>query len=297
VPKETSFWMKISVLVLLVVSMLILAQGAMIGYAYRQGIKLSDDDGILGLLSDPNHSPISKLLIGLNHFLAFVLAPIIWVRFYYTAEIKEYFNWKQFNARYFFLFLTVLLSMYPLMAYAGELLDKLPFPQWLKGMDTSSMEGLASLLEMKYISDLLINIVIIGILPGLGEELLFRGVIQNELQKKWLNPHIAIWLSAFLFAILHFQVSGFPAKLLIGATLGYAYWLSGSLILSVILHALNNSLATISLYFMGGELNLSDKTNNNIEEIPIMVVLVMTMICIFVVRTIINFHRSQQLHE
>jgi hypothetical protein len=267
-PKSSSYFVKMCVLVALVLAMTSLAQGAIIAYGYFQGIDVTDGKSILKLLGSADHSLASRMLIGLNHLFAFVLASILWVWYYYGQDIKEYFRWKQIDYKYLLLFILALLTSYPLMAYLSVLIEKLPLPTWAKGMNDTSMEALAGLLSMENFSDLVFNILIVGILPGLGEELLFRGVIQNEIIKKWAKPHTAIWLTAFLFAAVHLQVSGFPAKFIIGALLGYAYYLSGSLKLPVILHAANNSMATIALYVSGDKLDVASAGNTQ-QDLPL----------------------------
>ena len=50
------------------------------------------------------------------------------------------------------------------------------------------------------------TLVIIALIPAIGEELMFRGVIQKYLSKE--NIHKGIWITAFLFSALHFQFEG-----------------------------------------------------------------------------------------
>src|SRR5690606_36025116 len=50
--------------------------------------------------------------------------------------------------------------------------------------------------------------VVIAILPAIGEELVFRGLIQRELIRGNVNVHVAIWFAAFLFSAIHMQFYG-----------------------------------------------------------------------------------------
>ncbi|MBL0099594.1 MAG: CPBP family intramembrane metalloprotease [Saprospiraceae bacterium] len=150
-------------------------------------------------------------------------------------------------------------------------------------MDKDSMSALAGLLTMDHPSDLVVNILLLGVLPGIGEELLFRGVIQKEIIEKWQNPHTAIWITAIIFSLFHFQVTGFIPKMMIGAILGYAYYYSGSLILPMIIHALNNSFATVSLYLSGGKLDINTIET---ENIPLTGVVISTILFSYIWYTI-----------
>jgi membrane protease YdiL (CAAX protease family) len=96
---------------------------------------------------------------------------------------------------------------------------------------------------------LAVNILIIAIIPALGEELLFRGVIQKELSKWSGKVHLSIWITAFLFSAMHLQFLGFFPRFLIGGLLGYMFYWSGSIWLPILAHFVNNGVAVI-LYYM-----------------------------------------------
>jgi membrane protease YdiL (CAAX protease family) len=81
------------------------------------------------------------------------------------------------------------------------------------------------------------------------EEILFRGLLFGAFQK-WWGVTGAIPASAFLFACIHLQLFGFFQLFFVGLILGWARSKSGSLGLPVLIHALNNSLATVALTFI-----------------------------------------------
>ena len=102
---------------------------------------------------------------------------------------------------------------------------------------------------------LLLNLLILAFLPAIGEELTFRGVLQNLLspQSSHLSPfniHLSIWATAFIFSFVHFQFYGFIARFLLGALLGYALLWSGRIRFSMIMHATNNALSVL-LFYLG----------------------------------------------
>ena len=53
------------------------------------------------------------------------------------------------------------------------------------------------------------NLILIAIIPAVGEELLFRGYLQESFSKWLQNAHLAIIFSAFLFSAVHLQFHGF----------------------------------------------------------------------------------------
>ena len=83
----------------------------------------------------------------------------------------------------------------------------------------------------------------IAVLAGLGEEMLFRGVIQQALQQ-WLGPWTGLLLASLVFGAAHWvSLTYMVFACLMGFYLGLLYWLSGDLLLVVIVHALYDFLA------------------------------------------------------
>jgi uncharacterized protein len=59
---------------------------------------------------------------------------------------------------------------------------------------------------------------------------------------------VAIWLTATLFSLLHFQFYGFVPRLLLGALFGYLYWWSGNLAVPVLAHFVNNGFTVFIMF-------------------------------------------------
>jgi uncharacterized protein len=85
-------------------------------------------------------------------------------------------------------------------------------------------------------------VLFIAIVPGIVEELLFRGYVQGRLLERW-SPWVAITVTSLLFAIVHVQPHHVVAVFPIGLWLGVVAWKSGSVIPSILCHAfINGSL-------------------------------------------------------
>jgi membrane protease YdiL (CAAX protease family) len=123
---------------------------------------------------------------------------------------------------------------------------------------------------------LLIALVIIAVLPAIGEELVFRGLIQNELFRGTKNIHVSIWIAAFLFSAIHIQFFGFVPRLLLGALFGYLYYWSGNLSLAILAHFVNNAVSVVALYlYQHGKFTFDIESP---ESAPPNVVIVSTLI-------------------
>jgi membrane protease YdiL (CAAX protease family) len=97
---------------------------------------------------------------------------------------------------------------------------------------------------------LLVNLIVVAVLPAVGEELLFRGVLMNWLSKVMSNIHINILISAAIFSAIHFQFYGFIPRFMLGIILGYAYYFSQNLWVPMLLHFINNAITVIIYYWI-----------------------------------------------
>jgi membrane protease YdiL (CAAX protease family) len=91
------------------------------------------------------------------------------------------------------------------------------------------------------------DLALISLLAGLGEELLFRGLIQEGLAG-WLGPWAALALASILFGLMHPLTPAYAVlATLAGAYLGWAYLASGNLLVPILAHALYDFTALVYL--------------------------------------------------
>ena len=122
--------------------------------------------------------------------------------------------------------------------------------EWLKQAEENSRNSISILLGTPTIGNLIMSILIVGLLTGLSEELLFRGALQNIIYSKPTNYHLAVWVTAILFSIMHMQFYGIIPRILLGAFFGYLAVWSGSIWLPVIAHSFNNIMVVISTWLI-----------------------------------------------
>ncbi len=129
------------------------------------------------------------------------------------------------------------------------------FPEFLKefGVWARERETLAEELTRFFTAfdsfgDFLLGVVVIALLPAIGEELVFRGMLQPELSRATGNHHAAIWISAIIFSAFHMQFFGFVPRMLLGALFGYLYVWSGNLLIPMLAHFVNNGFSVLMMY-------------------------------------------------
>lgn len=120
--------------------------------------------------------------------------------------------------------------------------------QWMRSREDAAALATEEMLNIKTAGQLIVAIFSVGILTGMGEELIFRGSLQRLMTERGINIHVAIWTTAILFSAIHLQFYGFVPRLLLGAYFGYLAIWSGCLWLPIMAHALNNSIAVAAYY-------------------------------------------------
>ena len=85
-------------------------------------------------------------------------------------------------------------------------------------------------------------IVIVAIVPGFVEELLFRGYVQSRLLCRW-PPLLAVGTSALIFSAAHLDPIHVLGVIPLGLWLGAVAWRAGSVWPAMFCHAVNNAVA------------------------------------------------------
>jgi hypothetical protein len=119
---------------------------------------------------------------------------------------------------------------------------------WMKTMEEEAEKLTRAFMQMPTPGAFLFNMFMIALLPAIGEEFMFRGLIQR-LFKEWLgNIHVAIFLSALLFSAMHMQFYGFLPRMVLGIVFGYLFYWSGSIWIPVFAHFIQNGLVVMVTY-------------------------------------------------
>ncbi len=220
-------------------------------------------------LDNPKSLAFLKYVQGITSFGMFVIAALISV--YFISDNPGHYLLINRTPALFpsLIVIFLILATLPMNNYFSYINGKLNFPDGLNWLQKyfETKEGEMENIMVKFLTvsgtgGLLINILIIAIIPAIGEEFLFRGVIQNIFAKGLKNSHYAVILTALLFAALHFQFLSILPRFVLGIILGYIYLWTGNLWLSVLAHFVNNGVAVFFyFYYYSGQLT------RNMDEI------------------------------
>lgn len=110
----------------------------------------------------------------------------------------------------------------------------------LQSLDPNAMETLEALVS----GPLLVNLLAVGVLAPIGEELIFRGAIFNLLKEN-LPLRLAILLQGLIFGLYHMNLVQAPPTAVLGIFLGLVVYYTKSIWPAIIIHIVNNSAAIL----------------------------------------------------
>ena len=140
-----------------------------------------------------------------------------------------------------------------------------------------------------------ICIVAITLIGPIGEEVVFRrGIIEN-LQESPRFARYAVVISALLFGIIHFNPTQTIAAFLLGLFLGWAYLASGkNLLIPIVFHILNNTTSTVLSHYFGYDFKFLDFAPNTFMYFGVLAVMaVLAYVCFRRLRKVFRNQPSQ----
>jgi membrane protease YdiL (CAAX protease family) len=251
--------------------------GTVIGFAY-----------VFITKSNPNDLNALRFMQISSQIFTFVLPPII-----YALLVKEKptndLGLKKSKILWVLIGIAMIFLIMPLNSIFAEWNANLTLPDsmsrieyLMKQMQEAATEMIEKFVNVDTVGGLILNLFMIAGLAALGEELLFRSIIQTSLIKICKNAHIGILIASAIFSFIHFEFYGFVPRLILGMLLGYMFYFSGSIWIPMLMHFLNNGTVVL-VYF----LNNKGITNIDVDtfgqtSIPILIISIVVMIVLFI---------------
>ena len=272
--KKTTKFERLFILLTQIIIGLIL--GTVIGWAY-----------VFITKSDPQDLNALRFMQISSQLFTFVFPPIA-----YAFLVKENpvnaLGLKKSKTLWILIGIAMIFAIMPFNSVIAEWNANLTLPEsmskiesLMKQMQEAATEIIEKFVSVDTIGGLILNLFMIAGLAALGEELLFRSIIQTSLIKICKNAHIGILIASAIFSFIHFEFYGFFPRLILGMLLGYMFYFSGSIWISMLMHFLNNG-TVVFIYF----LNNKGITNIDVDtfgqtSIPVLIVSIVVMIVLF----------------
>ena len=226
------------------------------------------------------------MLQGLGAIGGFIIAGLLYLVIVERIQLSALFNLKQINLWAIVLTIVIVISFMFVNTVFIEWNMNFSFPGFLSGFEDWAREKEE---ELKLITDFLtefnsfsqffIVFIIVAVIPGIGEELIFRGILQNKFHLFFKNIHVAIIVTAILFSGFHMQFFGFVPRLFLGILFGYIYYWSGNIWYPILGHFINNGFTLILIYlYQTGYIGIDIEVQ---ESYPLNIILIFSVITIY----------------
>lgn len=272
--KKTTKFERLFILLALIIIGLIL--GTVIGFAY-----------VFITKSNPQDLNALRFMQISSQLFTFVFPPIAYA-FLVKEKPVNALGLKSSKILWFLIGSAMIFAIMPLNSILAEWNANLTLPDsmskiesLMKQMQESATAMIEKFVSVDTIGGLILNLFMIAGLAAIGEELLFRSIIQTSLIKICKNAHVGILIASAIFSFIHLEFYGFVPRLILGMLLGYMFYFSGSIWIPMLMHFLNNGTVVL-IYF----LNNKGITNIDVDtfgqtSIPILIVSSVVMIVLF----------------
>ena len=221
----------------------------------------------LGAFEDPRYVAASKLMQILGSIGTFIV-PAFLFSYLFAGDPFSYYRFRD-PTGFVPMFLTILMmiAIIPFINYMAEINLRMEFPiksvdKILRTLEGDAEEIMLAFTATRSLTGLLVNLLMIGVIAAVGEELIFRGLLQRLFFDMVKNAHVAIFLTAILFSAFHFQFFSFLPRFMLGVLLGYLMLYGRSIWYPILAHFVNNAMGVIYYYF-----NSRGSADDMLEEI------------------------------
>lgn len=216
--------------------------------------------------------------LGTFVFSSFLLSRI------YTGSWLGFFPFgRSVNVRAMVILLLIVVAALPAVNFLTDLNTRFRIPldrveDYFRSLEEQTESLMMALIRAETLGTLLVNFLMIALIPAVGEELVFRGLIQKHFRDIFRNPHVAVLLASVIFSLAHFQVYSFLPRFFLGIILGYMLVYGKSLWYPMAAHLVNNTMGVLFYFFYN-----KGTVPGSVEEIGTVEVLPYTALVSFVV--------------
>ena len=229
---------------------------------------------------DENSSEGSRYFVRaalfLNHTASFLLPASLALWLFYKKKALEAASLNRIpDLSILLLGLLFVMSAFPLaqVAFVANkwLVGQFPALQAWVQTEKLTVKLMEGLLVMQSPWEMVASLVVMAIVPALGEELVFRGIGQQKLIEITRKPALGIALTGLIFSITHFEIQRFLAILLLGLVLGLLFYWTKNLWIPIAAHFLNNGAQVFIAWF--NQDKVSQLKDGAGDDLPMTVIL------------------------
>jgi membrane protease YdiL (CAAX protease family) len=238
-----------------------------------------------------------------------ILAPTLIITKLVYQDITQIIRFRLPPLKELGIFIVGMIILIPLLQFYLAIQDQLiiwlseqvPFIASIKEL----LDNLNEFIEATY-SDLLradgimegiFIVIIVSIIPSLCEEIFFRGFVMKSFEYRY-SPFIAALITAIFFGLYHFNPYGLIALIILGVYMGFATYMSNSIVVTMTLHFINNFFA-IMAFFIFGEEDFIETSTFSSDALPGQLLSFFALLSVFIVFIyyVKNYYKSLKTNE
>lgn len=220
-------------------------------------------------VDSPAHVRIAMLLTaGIGNMSVFLIPCALFAYAVHPQPLQYLGIRKPQDKKHWLIVLLLAIGTVPMISGIQGLIDMIPLSADLEAAKAKFAAQQKAMTNFTTTAEFLVAIPVLAIIPAIGEELLFRAVMIKFAAKKMVGTiFFPILLSAVFFGMAHGNTVGLISLIISGIILGYVYYLTGSLVMSMFAHFIVNGSQLLLIYF--GRDNSAVKNMMDSNEIPL----------------------------
>ena len=251
----TPFSKILFVLMLVIIGLIIAVFGGLLLTMIQYHADLTKATLLLSNVNNPSSILIMKELQIIQSVFLFIV-PAFVAGALFEQSATGYFGMNKIpSGKAFLIIFFLMMVSAPFISELVSLNEMMKLPsalggmeRWMKDTEEEAAQITEKFLDVHSAGGFLVNMLMIAVIPALGEEMMFRGLLQRLLGEWFKNIHISIFVTAFIFGAIHVQFYGLLPRMMLGVMFGYLYLWTGTLWAPVFAHFINNGTAVLISY-------------------------------------------------
>ena len=217
-----------------------------------QSFKGESESKIMESLLRPENATVLRWMQFITTLFVFFLPPVFYALLCHKKPFVHLGFNRSINLPQVLTIVFIMMAALPVVSMLQEITEMFPWKQAtllrFKEAEDVYNKQVAIMARMNDFTDYIISVIIIAFLPAVFEEVLFRGAVQNLFSRWFKAPVLAIIVTSIIFSAIHGSYLGFLSRFALSVILGWMYYRTGNLWLSIISHFFNNAFAVTMLY-------------------------------------------------
>ena len=213
------------------------------------GVSLAELQDTSMLLENQNGWQILLIMLVLQTIGMILLPVAIFVLTVFERPRTELKLNLKFSPIFWYSIIFFSISGLFIVGFLGEINMKIPVPDWMGEVEENVNATIEFMISGGGNGGFFLTIILLSVLPAIGEELFFRGILQKLFDKVTKNQLTSILITATIFSAYHFQFQTFLPRFFMGIMLGYLLVWSGSILVPMLAHFLHNFISIIGVKY------------------------------------------------